>query len=36
MLERLHLGPRGAVVSDVEILPPGVQEEVPVNFRILR
>jgi acylphosphatase len=36
MLERLHLGPRGAVVSDVEILPPGVLEEVPVNIRILR
>ena len=35
MLERLRQGPRGAVVSDVEILPPGVQD-VPADFRILR
>jgi hypothetical protein len=35
MLERLRQGPRGAVVSDVEILPPGVQN-VPADFRILR
>jgi len=35
MLEKLRQGPRGAVVSDVEILPPTVQD-VPLNFRILR
>ncbi len=35
MLERLREGPRGAVVSEVEMLPPGVQD-VPADFRILR
>lgn len=35
MLERLREGPRGAVVSKVEMLPPGVQD-VPADFRILR
>lgn len=35
MLERLRQDPRGAVVRDMEILPPGVQD-VPADFRILR
>lgn len=35
ILEGLRQGPRGAVVNDVEILPPGVQD-VPDGFRILR
>lgn len=35
MLDCLRQGPRGAVVSDVEILPTGGQN-VPADFRILR
>lgn len=35
MLERLRRGPGGAAVSDVELLPPGVQD-VSADFRILR
>lgn len=34
MLERLRQGARGAVVNDVEILPPGVPD-VQAGFRIL-
>ncbi len=35
MLERLRKGPQGAAVSDVEVLPPGIQD-MPPDFRILR